>query len=117
MEATAAEERERRVALMNSRKRPAPAPQTPEVGPSENGSNKKPKLEHKTQVTTPQRTPPVQSQSSTSVRSLLSSFDFRTLPAQLVTELIVASLNVMSEDVLNKAIQVCLSWLLLMMKY
>lgn len=156
MEVAAAEERERRVALMNSRnersnnnsslKRSAP-------GESAGGDVKRVKLEGvksgngngtpqsspaasttaTEHVAPPQplksamKPPPVPSSSSTahpspsastfapasgsgssssSTKSLLSKFDFRSLPGNLVTELIIASLGALSEGRLVSSVQV-----------
>ena len=43
---------------------------------------------------------------NTNVTGILSNFDFTSLPASLVTELIVANLHVLTEQTLSAAIQV-----------
>lgn len=76
MDKAAGEERKRKAALVESRKRPS-------SNPSEPAENKRIKLENET----PQN----------SSASFLASFDFTSLPASLITSLIVANLEAFTE--------------------
>ncbi|KAJ8521574.1 hypothetical protein ONZ45_g1743 [Pleurotus djamor] len=89
MEAAAIEEKKRKAAAQESRKRPTPSVSEP--GPDA----KRPKLEDTS-------TPPPAPLADTSP---LASFDFTTLPASLITDLIVVNLEAFSEAALVDAIQ------------
>ena len=76
MDKAAAEERKRKAALVETRKRPS-------SNPSEPGENKRIKLENET--------------TQNSSASFLAAFDFTSLPASLITSLIVANLEAFTE--------------------
>jgi symplekin len=76
MDKAAAEERKRKTAVVESRKRPS-------SNPSEPAENKRIKLENET--------------TQNSSASFLAAFDFTSLPASLITSLIVANLEAFTE--------------------
>lgn len=76
MDKAAAEERKRKAGLVESRKRPS-------SNPSESTDNKRIKLENET--------------TQNSSASFLAAFDFTSLPASLITSLIVANLEAFTE--------------------
>ena len=76
MDKAAAEERKRKVALVETRKRPS-------SNPSEPADNKRIKLENES--------------TQNSSASFLAAFDFTSLPASLITSLIVANLEAFTE--------------------
>ncbi|KAL0953604.1 hypothetical protein HGRIS_004812 [Hohenbuehelia grisea] len=82
MDQAAAEEKRRKVALAESRKRPISAS-------AEQADAKRPKLE------------PEAGPSSSTSAEFLSSFDFTTLPATLITDLIVANMAAFTEVQIN----------------
>ena len=76
MDKAAGEERKRKAALLENRKRPS-------SNPSEPAENKRIKLENET--------------TQNSSASFLAAFDFTSLPASLITSLIVANLEAFTE--------------------
>lgn len=88
MEKAALDEKKRKAsALTETKKRPSPD--------DTSGDLKRPKLEPDTATATP---PPTSS-------SILATFDFTTLPASLITDLIVANLEAFSEPTLIELVQ------------
>jgi symplekin len=87
MDRAAAEDKIRKTAIAESRKRPASAS---EDGPSD---AKRPKLD------------PDPATNNTGSASFLAGFDFTSLPAPLITELIVANLQAFSESDLMALVQ------------
>ncbi|GLB41805.1 putative symplekin tight junction protein C terminal [Lyophyllum shimeji] len=95
MDAAAIEEKKRKTAAIESRKRPLSVPTEPVDA-------KRPKLESET-TTTPVPSAPVTATSAN--LSFLASFDFTSLPATLITELIVANLEAFTESTLLGLVQ------------
>ncbi|TFK32777.1 Symplekin tight junction protein C terminal-domain-containing protein [Crucibulum laeve] len=87
MDKAAAEEKKRKATAAENRKRPAT---TTAEQPSD---TKRPKLESETTSSTP------------APAALLASFDFTSLPAPLITDLIVANLQAFSEPALLNLVQ------------
>ncbi|KAG6910030.1 hypothetical protein DXG01_013754 [Tephrocybe rancida] len=95
MDKAAADEKRRKAAIAaggDSRKRPLSVPTEP-------GDAKRPKLENEASTSTP--TPAANSANL----GFLASFDFTSLPAALITELIVANLEAFSEPTLVSLVQ------------
>jgi symplekin len=86
MEKAAADEKARKLALLESNRKRQQPPTTPSEEPSD---PKRPKLEHDNDATT----------------SFLATVDFTQLPVSLITDLVVANLQVFTEPALLALIQ------------
>ncbi|KAG5647460.1 hypothetical protein DXG03_009391 [Asterophora parasitica] len=98
MDKAAADEKKRKATAANDRKRPLSVPTEP-------ADAKRPKLEPPEAGAASTSTPAAAAATSSANLSFLASFDFTSLPAPLITELIVANLEAFTENALIGLVQ------------